>query len=482
MTQRPMPQRPMIQRPVTQRRAGRAAAALALFAGATLLAPSRPTAATGGAFRGVAAAEGVRIGVTAVGAPVTNNVVDGASPIAQASVDSTAGSAALASVAYPGDVVVTTPGLLAGVSGGQLSGIPPYPLLATAGSTTTPEQVVEGPGSRMRAAAADRKAEATAHSGAAPLADGMPAPASVTSASVEADEAGAVVSTAAAEVTAVAIGPLALGQVKATSVVRRAPGAEPVRETSFEATGVNISGTAVALTPAGLVVAGTTTPVSMSPLQPVLDGAGLSVRPLAAETTPDGVVSAGLVVTRTTELPTAISPVTVSYTFGRALAAVSPAPLAPAPEISGPPFAPAAGGDSGAVGPGAAASGGDPARPAATSGNPSPATAFGTGSPASGSGARSPAVAGASPGTGSIGGPAGAQDVAAGGGAAPPAGQAAAGPAPVNGTALPVRRVGSRLFDLSAIYLLLVAAAATAGAVIQFMRHAGVRLWTSRPG
>ncbi len=43
------------------------------------------------------------------------------------------------------------------------------------------------------------------------------------------------------------------------------------------------------------------------------------------------------------------------------------------------------------------------------------------------------------------------------------------------GTALPVRRVGSQLFDLSAIYLLLVAAAATAGAVILFVRHAGVR-------
>src|SRR5918996_423312 len=159
--------------------AGRAAAALGLFAAATLQGPS--TGATGGTFRGVAAAEGVRVGVTAVGAPVTNNVVDGASPIAQAAVDSTSGSSALASVAYPGDMVVTTPGLLAGVSGGQLSGVPPYPLTATAGSTTTPEQAVEGPGSTMRAAAADRKAEAIARSGAAPLAEGGPAPAWVTS-------------------------------------------------------------------------------------------------------------------------------------------------------------------------------------------------------------------------------------------------------------------------------------------------------------
>jgi hypothetical protein len=53
---------------------------------------------------------------------------------------------------------------------------------------------------------------------------------------------------------------------------------------------------------------------------------------------------------------------------------------------------------------------------------------------------------------------------------------AAAVQAPVVGTTVPVRQVGSRLFDLSAIYLLLVAAAATAGAVILFVRHAGVQL------
>jgi hypothetical protein len=54
---------------------------------------------------------------------------------------------------------------------------------------------------------------------------------------------------------------------------------------------------------------------------------------------------------------------------------------------------------------------------------------------------------------------------------------------PASVAAVPVRKVGSRLFDLSAIYLLLVAAAAMAGAVVQLVRGAGVRLpWTSRPG
>jgi hypothetical protein len=445
---------------------GRGAAALAVLAGATLLGPSAPTSASDGAFRGVAAAEGVRIGVTAVGAPVTNSVVDGASPIAQAAIDSTSGSSALASVAYPGDLVVTTPGLLAGVSGGQLSGVPPYPLLATAGSTTTPEQKVEGPGSTMRAAATARRAEATARSGAAPPSEGGPAPAWVTASFVEADDTGVVTSLAQSEVAGVTTGPLVLGRVVARSVVRRAPGAEPVRETSFEATGVSIGGRGVALTPAGLVVGGTTTPVSASPLQAVLDGAGVSVRPLAAETTADGVVSAGLVVSRTQDLPTAISPVTVSYTFGRALAAVSPAPL---PDIgSGDVAAPVTDPTSAAATPGGRT--GDTDGPGDA---PLPATAPGPGAitprlPTAGSGGP---IAG-------IGGPAAGGAPATGSGAAEAAGsasEAASGRAPTAEVTVPIRQVGSRLFDLSTIYLLLVAAAATAGGVIQLVRRPGVR-------
>lgn len=453
------------------RAAERAAAALALFAAATLQAPS--TEAATGTFRGVAAAEGLRVGVTAVGAPVTNNVVDGASPISQAAVDSTTGASALASVAYPGDVVVTTPGLLAGVSGGQLSGVPPYPLIATAGTTTTPEQKVEGPGSAMRAAAAGRRAEATARSGVA--AGAAPAPAWAAASIAEADDAGAVTATATSEVTAVTVGPLTLGRVTARSAVRRAPGADPVRESSFAASGVAIGETAVALTPAGLVVAGTATPVSATPVQAVLDGAGVSVRPLAAENTSDGVISAGLVVTRTQPVPGAISPMTVTYTFGRASAAVSAAALEPIPssDIATAPLPPpsfaegTAGRDGTAAGSGdadggmagaGAGVGGAGGSGLAVGGTPLPATGAGTG-----------------PGgdTGTLGGSAVRSGAATG---------ATGAAAPVLGTAQPVRRVGSRLFDLSTIYLLLVAGAATAGAVIQFMRHAGVRLWTSRPG
>lgn len=450
------------------RMARRAVVALGLFGVTTVLSPSPPTAATGGAFRGVAAAEGIRVGVSAVGAPVTNSVVDGAGPVAQAAVDSTSGSSALASVAYPGDLVVTTPGLLAGVSGGQLSGVPPYPLIATAGSTTTPEQKVDGPGSTMRAAAADRRAEATARSGAAPLAEGGPAPAWVTSSFVEADDAGVVTSLALSDVTGVTFGPLALGRITARSVVRRAPGADPVRETSFAATGLMIGDAAVALTPDGLVVAGTTTPVSASPLQPILDGAGISVRSLAVESTPDGVVSAGLVVTRSQELPTAISPVTITYTFGRAVAAVSPTAVESVGSVGAvPPI-----GDPGSP---SGSPGGDGSGPFGADGVSGEAEAAGGADGSAVSGIALPATV---PGTGSVGGGgsvAGAGSTAAGADTGEAGDTAAgAGQSATTEAAVPIRRVGTRLFDLSAIYLLLVAAAATAGAVIQLVRRPGV--------
>ena len=473
-----------------RRTAGRVAAGVAVFAAATLLTPSRPIASAadtgspppapeGAAFRGVAAAEGIRVGVSAVGAPVTNHVVDGASPIAQAAVDSTSGSSALASVAYPGDVVVTTPGLLAGVSGGQLSGVPPYPLIATAGSTTGPEQRVEGPGSTMAATATDRRAVAVARSGAAPAAQDAPAPAWVATSTVEADDAGTVTSTAASDVTGVTIGPVTFGRVIARSVVRQVPGADPVRESSFEATGFTVDGTAVALTPAGVVVAGTITPVSTSPLQPVLDAAGVSVRPLAAETTADGVVSAGLVVTRTQELPTAISPVTVTYTFGRAVAAVSAAALPPVASADALPPRPgeappggASGGEStGPVGGGAL---GGMGRGPAAGDIPLPSTVSGAG-PVGGAGT----VGGTVGGAGTVGG----VDPGTNAGGAGVGGQGETATQGSPAGAVPVRKVGSRLFDLTTIYLLLVAAATTAAAAIQFVRHAGVRrLWTSRPG
>ena len=136
------------------------AASVAILVVGGVFLSGRPDAATAGGqagFRGSASAEGVRTGVVAAGAPLTNQVVDGASPISQAAVDSTSGSTALASTAYPGDLIITAPGLVAGFSGGKTSGtLPEYPLIAAAGSTGRPEAKADAPGSSMRASGVAR--------------------------------------------------------------------------------------------------------------------------------------------------------------------------------------------------------------------------------------------------------------------------------------------------------------------------------------
>jgi hypothetical protein len=398
-----------------------AACLIALVASSVALAVRDTPAAAQApiSFRASASAEGVRTGVVAEGGPVTNQVADAASPIAQAAVDSTAGSTALGSVAYPGDLIVTAPGLVAGFSGGQTSGaIPPYPLIAVAGSTTSPESSAEAPGTSMHAAADGRHAEAVATSGA----DGSGSTITATADVVVGDDDG-ITATASSDASSVTIGPLVLGRVAARSVVRRAPGADVTREATFEATGITVAGIDVRLTDEGLVLAGTTAPLDASPLQSILDGAGIAVHSIEEEETEDGVISAGLVVTKSQDLPAAITPATVTYTFGRAAASVSsvassvPITVVPTPATS-------SGGGSDALttdeGPSA--------------GLPPPEQA-------------APPAAAAAPTS------------------TPGVFAAETGPAP--------------LFDLTSFYLVLVLAAACAGVALELLRHLGVRLrWT----
>jgi hypothetical protein len=408
----------------------RAGCALLLLAGALALATGRGGGQ--GSFRGTATAEGVRVGVLAGGAPVSSQVVDGASPIAQAALDSTIGSSAFASVLYPGDTVVTTPGLVAGFSGGATSEvIPPYPLIAIAGSTTAPESRAEAPGTSMQAEGSDRRGSATATTGT-----GQGAATFTTTATTELGDDDTVVASAATEAVGVAVGPLQLGKVTARSLARRGPSGKLERESDFEVSGITVGGAAVKLTPEGLVVGETAVPLSASPLQPVLDAAKVSLRYVAEQETEDGVVSAGLVVTRTQELPGSVTPVEVSYTLGRASAAVSGVALpsdvleqlvAPIP-VDVHPDTPAASGVEMAT---------SDAEPSAVGGGSVPAVAA-----PYGPGAGLPAVE--------------------------------APPAPV-GRTISDGPVG--LFDASGFYLVLVGGALAAGAVLQFMRE-GRQPWT----
>ena len=87
--------------------------------GAVTVSPPPAGAAT--SFTALAAAEGIRVSPYAGGAPVANEPVELGVPVAQAIFDSLGTSQSFSSAVYPGDLLVSLPGLVAGVSGGQLT-------------------------------------------------------------------------------------------------------------------------------------------------------------------------------------------------------------------------------------------------------------------------------------------------------------------------------------------------------------------------
>lgn len=371
-------------------------------------------------FRAVASAEGIRTSVTASGAPLSDQVLDGASPLAQAELDSARGSTALASAAYPGDLVITAPGLVAGFTGGEASGaVPEYPLIAIAGSTTQPESRADGPGTSMRATTDEEHASAVVTTGTGSTETGIRS-SIITDAHARIDETGVVEASASADVGGITIGPLTVGRVLSQAEATRGTDESVASSSTFEVTGLRVAGVAAKLTSDGLVVADVSTPVSTDALQPILEDAGIGVQVIEEERTDGGVVSAGLAITRRQDLPGAVTPATVTLTFGRVAVHLAAAHLPPLDE-------------QGALPPTALDADGSPPDQ-----QPAPSTA--------------------SPGD------------------PPPVAEPTPPTAPSPPSVLDPAGFVADLFDLTTVYLVLVAAAAAGGTVLELTRHLGVRL------
>jgi hypothetical protein len=83
-------------------------------------APATPTS-----YEALASAEGVRVSLGAPGFVAVDTFIDGGGPISQSVIDGLGNSQAFASLPYPGDLAISGPGLLAGLTG--LPSPPPYP-------------------------------------------------------------------------------------------------------------------------------------------------------------------------------------------------------------------------------------------------------------------------------------------------------------------------------------------------------------------
>ena len=211
---------------------------------ATILPPSALASAAGAAtsFSARRRAEGVRISTFAGGAPVTNDPADFGSPVAQAVLDSLGTSRAYASVLYPGDLLVSVPGLIAGVSNGQLTP-PSYPLIAASDRETAPEEEVAGPGATMRASSSATRSLATTMAGTV-----------TATALTEMTVDGAVVSSSESVVTGLFSGVIKVGNLRSTAKVVLGPDGTVTRSSAFEVSGLEVAGVKVAVGRDGLVL------------------------------------------------------------------------------------------------------------------------------------------------------------------------------------------------------------------------------------
>ncbi|HVW32628.1 MAG TPA: hypothetical protein VHL53_08830 [Acidimicrobiia bacterium] len=314
-------------------------------------APPPPTS-----YEAVASAEGVRISFGAPGFVAVDTFVDGGGPVSQSVIDGLGNSRAFASLPYPGDLAISGPGLLAGLTG--LPSPPPYPFYVSSSHPTAPEGKMAAPGYSLNAKSAEASSEGQTMTGQASGGQGGSAVGStVTDALTKRDpNTGQVsaVATGTADVINIG-GVLRIGQVAALAKVTRTPGADPTREASFAINGMTIAGQTVGFSDKGFTFGGTNVPLPKdNPLLAALAQAKITVQYVNRVDNPDGVVSPGLVITQQQATPggptmvfryvfgqmSASATVSGSSTsIGADLPALDTGP-APTQEISPPPAAP----------------------------------------------------------------------------------------------------------------------------------------------
>lgn len=335
---------------------GAAALLTASVVAGVALAPAVATADVEVVYDLVASADGVRVSVFARDFLLVADLLDVGLPSAQARTSSSAGSKGFAGNPYPGETAVSAHDLIAGqlqAGTGQDVNLPGYPLYVATDDGAKPEAAIEQPAYSLRSRSDANSSSSSATAGleteqgsaarlmARAATDADPSADSVTSAA-ESEIAGLVINDV-----------LRFGRVHSMAAVEVAADGKLRRSSELAVADTTVAGQRVALTPKGLVAAGQEAGVPSSPggIEDVLQQAGVSVRYLAAERTPTGVVSAGVEITALQKDPTGDSNATyeLRYVLGRASASAAanaenleggatPGDLAPEPAgSSGPP-------------------------------------------------------------------------------------------------------------------------------------------------
>lgn len=312
--------------------AGWAACYLVLIATAPAV---RADVLAGGAFSGTASADGIRVGLAIPNFLIIENFVDGGGPSAQATLDSLGTSKAFASLPYPGETAVALPGLVGTLTG---KSIPGYPFYVATTSPTTPDSHADQPGYHLGSHSDASSSAASAQAGETTT-TGIETGAFST-ASVTAGSDGSVVSESDTRID-LALGAIRLSGLESTASVLLGPDGKATRRSSLKVGTLSLGGITIGVTDQGLVLGGLTLPLGdlLGGLGRMLSLGDTVVKFLPATETPDSVLSAGLLITTSEQLPVVGHPAQVSITVGRAFAMASAsavAPLPAAPVIAGP--------------------------------------------------------------------------------------------------------------------------------------------------
>lgn len=278
-------------RKVAEVREGRALVRLpllflgAVFAASPVAAGAGEAGGRPGGFVATASAQDVRITYSVLGFAAVEDVVDGGGTVAQAQLDGGGNSRSFAALPYPGDLIISGPGLFAFATGQQLPG--GYPFFVAAETPLRPEAKMDGPGGGYALLAQAAPHRSTGR-GRLLLGDGQSGGGTDGEALTEVTGDGTVRSaaTSVAEGLNLGGGALRIGAVRSSSVTTLAPGAgQPTSTSSMVVEGMSVAGTPVTIGPDGLSVAGSALPggSALDGVEQALAQAGIQVQVVEAK-------------------------------------------------------------------------------------------------------------------------------------------------------------------------------------------------------
>jgi hypothetical protein len=313
---------------IRNRRARKFSLVVALAVAAPAVSWLGAGAATGlPGFTATASAQAGRASFHVPGFAVVEEIVDAGGPVSQSAVDPVA-SLSYAAMPYPGDLVISGPGLFAGLSGLPSPGN--YPFYVSASHPTTPEQSLgdagavyhllakAGPASASGLAKVRGEAGESVTSGAR----------AVTSAVVEGDTV-TVAGESVNEGLNLGSGALRIGSVRSRSVTTyKAGDAAPLTRTEFTVDGGAAGASNFGYGPAGLVVAGQGVPIptgsALEQLNTGLAPAGIAIRFVGAENIVGGASADALEITLAGQAPIpGTPPGIITLRFGGATSAIT---------------------------------------------------------------------------------------------------------------------------------------------------------------